>query len=98
SRAWSDGRHGDFALIEADWLIAANRGLAVLAGRESEPGRLLLSGRADAARASVREWRRHFGDRYYLELVRSQRADEDAFVTAAVTLAVDLDVPVLASN
>jgi DNA polymerase-3 subunit alpha len=98
SRAWSDGRHGDFALIEADWLIAANRGLAVLAGRESEPGRLLLSGRADAARACVREWRRHFGDRYYLELVRSQRADEDAFVTAAVTLAVDLDVPVLASN
>ena len=32
SRAWSDGRHGDFALIEAQWLIEANRGLAVLAG------------------------------------------------------------------
>ena len=45
SRAWADGRHGDFALIDSAWLIEANRGLIVLAGRESEPGRMLVSGR-----------------------------------------------------
>ena len=98
SRAWADGRHGDFALIESAWLIEANRGLIVLAGRDSEPGRMLVSGRDEAARESVREWQRHFGDRFYFELVRTQRADEEAFVSAAVSLAVELDVPVIASN
>ena len=98
SRAWADGRHGDFALIEAEWLIEANCGLAVLAGRESEPGRLLINGRREAAVECVREWQRSFGDRYYLELVRTQRADEEVFVAAAVSLAVTLDVPVVASN
>ncbi|HMM66371.1 MAG TPA: DNA polymerase III subunit alpha [Dokdonella sp.] len=98
SRAWADGRHGDFALIEAEWLIEANRGLIILAGRDSEPGRMLLSGREDAARECVREWQRHFRDRLYLELVRTQRADEDRFVAAAVALAVELDVPAVASN
>jgi DNA polymerase-3 subunit alpha len=98
SRAWADGRHGNFALLESAWLIEANCGLIALAGRDSEPGRMLVSGRDEAARESVREWQRHFGDRFYLELVRTQRADEEAFVAAAVTLAVELDVPVIASN
>ncbi|MEO8011875.1 MAG: PHP domain-containing protein, partial [Dokdonella sp.] len=44
SRAWADGRHGDHALIEADWLRGAHEGLIVLAGRDSEAGRLLLGG------------------------------------------------------
>ena len=98
SRAWSQGRHGNFALIEADWLFEAGAGLIVLAGRESETGQLLLSGREDAARECVREWQRRFPDRYYLELVRTQRADEEAFIAAAVKLAIELDVPAMASN
>ncbi|MEZ5460852.1 DNA polymerase III subunit alpha [Dokdonella sp.] len=98
SRAWSQGRHGDLALIESSWLIEANRGLIVLAGRESEPGKLLVNGREEAARECVREWQRHFPDRLYLELVRTQRADEDVHVAAAVKLAVELAIPVVASN
>ena len=98
SRAWAQGRHGDYALVDADWLREAGAGLIVLAGRDSEAGRLLLAGRADAARGWVREWQRDFGDRLYLELVRSQRVDEDAYVAAAIALAGELDVPVVASN
>ncbi|MBN8481877.1 MAG: DNA polymerase III subunit alpha [Xanthomonadales bacterium] len=98
SRAWAEGRHGDHALIDAEWLREAGAGLILLVGRDSETGRLLLAGRTDAARASLREWQRDFGDRVYLELVRTQRADEDAFVGAAIALAGELDVPVVASN
>ncbi|HQW76531.1 MAG: DNA polymerase III subunit alpha [Dokdonella sp.] len=98
SRAWAEGRHGDFALIEADWLFAANRGLIVLAGRESDVGAMLLGGREELARARMGEWMRHFPDRYYFELVRTQRADEEAFIAAAVDLAIDLDLPAIASN
>ena len=98
SRAWADGRHGDFALVEAEWLFEANRGLIVLAGRESDVGAMLLGGREDLARAHMAEWMRHFPDRYYFELVRTQRADEDAFIAAAVDLAIALDLPAVASN
>ncbi|MGB0135116.1 DNA polymerase III subunit alpha [Dokdonella sp.] len=98
SRAWAHGRHGDHALIESAWLVEASRGLIVLAGRESEVGKLLVNGREEAARECVREWQRHFPDRFYLELVRTQRADEDVHVAAAVELAVQLQVPVVASN
>ena len=98
SRAWADGRHGDFALVEAEWLFEANRGLIVLAGRESDVGAMLLGGREDLARAHMAEWMRHFPDRYYFELVRTQRADEEAFIAAAVELAIALDLPAVASN
>jgi DNA polymerase-3 subunit alpha len=98
SRAWADGRHGDYALLERDWLFAENEGLIVLAGRESDVGKAVLAGRDDAARDSVREWLRYFPDRFYLELVRTQRADEEAHVAATVALAAELDVPVVASN
>ncbi len=98
SRAWADGRHGDFALVDAEWLFEANQGLIVLAGRESDVGKCLLGGREEAARACADAWRRHFPDRYYFELVRTQRADEEAFIAAAVNLAITLDLPAVASN
>lgn len=98
SRAWADGRHGDFAMIEAEWLFAANEGLIVIAGRESEVGKFVLTGRDAAARECVRDWQKHFDDRLYLEVVRTQRADEEAHVTATIALASELNVPLLASN
>ncbi|MEO7934856.1 MAG: DNA polymerase III subunit alpha, partial [Dokdonella sp.] len=98
SRAWAEGRHGDFALIEAEWLFEANRGLIVLAGRESDVGKLLLSGREDLARECTNAWLRHFPDRLYFELVRTQRADEETFIATAVNLAIALDIPAVASN
>ncbi|HOX71310.1 MAG TPA: DNA polymerase III subunit alpha [Dokdonella sp.] len=98
SRAWSDGRQGDFALLDPAWLIEANRGLILLAGRDSDVGRLLTSGREDAARECARDWQRHFGDRFYLELVRTHRTGEDTFVTTAVNLAIELDLAAVASN
>ncbi len=98
SRAWADGRHGDFAMIETDWLREAGDGLIVLAGRDSDIGRCLLAGRDEAARECMRAWQGVFGDRLYLELVRTQRTDEDIFVAAAIALAVEFDIPVVASN
>ncbi|MEO7198935.1 MAG: DNA polymerase III subunit alpha [Dokdonella sp.] len=98
SRAWAEGRHGDFALIEADWLHQANEGLILLAGRESDVGRALLGGSSDGAREALGNWQQHFADRLYLELVRSERNDEAVFINEALVLAGELDVPVVASN
>ncbi len=40
----------------------------------------------------------HFPDRYYLELIRTGRADEEAYLHAAVQLAEERGIPVVATN
>ncbi len=98
SRAWSDGRRGDHAAIHPDWLLDWNEGLIALAGRESEIGRCLLSGNDELAHASASAMLRLFPDRLYLELVRSERSDEETFIAAAIALAGVQEIPVVASN
>ncbi len=84
--------------IDADWLQAANAGLIALAGHDSDVGRLLAAGRADAAYARAQAWRALFPDRLYMEVARVQRPNEEAFLTSALKLAATLDLPVVASN
>ncbi len=98
SRAWSDGRRGDHAAIHPDWLTEWSEGLIALAGRDSEIGRCLLSGNDELAHASASALLRLFPDRLYLELVRSERSDEETFIGAAIALAGVQEIPVVASN
>ncbi|MET0229523.1 MAG: DNA polymerase III subunit alpha, partial [Rhodanobacteraceae bacterium] len=98
SRAYAEGRHGDLAIVDLEWLDAANAGLIALAGRESEIGRLILGGRDDYARARADRMRARFPDRFYLEAARTHRPNEDVFLEGALALAETLDLPVVASN
>ena len=99
SRAWQEGQHGGRALVEAGWLTpAATDGLIALLGRESEPARIALSQGHDAALAKLRPLASLFPDRLYLELVRCGREGEEAWNAAALALAAELDLPVVASN
>ena len=99
SRAWREGQHGGHALIEAGWLHAeATHGLIALLGRESEVGRVEVNQGLDAALVKLRALVRLFPDRLYLELTRCGRDGEENWNTAALALATELALPVLASN
>jgi DNA polymerase-3 subunit alpha len=98
SRSFTDGRHGDRALVEPSWFEGHSAGLIALAGRESDIGRHLVAGKRDAALASAQAWLRHFDDRLYLELTRCGHADEAHFIPAALQLAAEADCPVVATN
>jgi DNA polymerase-3 subunit alpha len=98
SRAYAEGRHGEHALVDIGWLDTANGGLIALAGRDSDIGRLLVTGRDEAAHARADWWRTRFPDRLYLEATRTHRSGEDAFLAGALELAGTLDLPVVASN
>jgi len=99
SRAWREGQHSGRALIEAAWLHAeATYGLIALLGRESEVGRIALNQGLDAALAKLRPLVRLFPDRLYLELTRCGRDGEENWNSLALALAVELDLPVVASN
>ncbi len=99
SRAWQEGQHGGRALVEAGWLSAgASSGLIALLGRESEVGRIALNQGVEAALAKLRPLARLFPERLYLELTRCGREGEENWNTAALALAAELGLPVLASN
>ena len=99
SRAWQEGQHGGRALVEAGWLTAdATDGLIALLGRESETARIALSQGHDAALAKLRPLAQLFPDRLYLQLTRCGREGEETWNSAALALAAELGLPVVAGN
>ena len=99
SRAWRDGQHGGRALVDAAWLgTQTTGGLIALLGRDSEVARVALQQGSDAALEKLHPLAQLLPDRLYLELTRCGRDNEESWNTAALALAAELALPVLASN
>ncbi len=100
SRAYVEGRVRGEPMIRRDWLDREScEGLIALSGGpRGDVGHSLLVGHFDEARERLADWRDIFGDRYYLELVRTGRSDEEGCVEASLLLASEEAVPVVASN
>src|SRR5215831_12895742 len=98
SRSYIEGRHGDHAIVQPDWLAGLSEGLIALAGRDSDIGRLLHAGKHDAALVRTRDWLRRFGDRWYFELTRCGHADEEHFINDVLQVAAEADCPAVATN
>jgi DNA polymerase-3 subunit alpha len=99
SRAYLEGQRQAIPVIEHAWLSAHSEGLIALSGgRLGEIGVALVSGREAEAKAALVEMMNIYPDRFYLELQRTSRADEDDYIHAAVSLAEQCDCPVVATN
>ncbi len=99
SRSFREGQSGGIPYIQKDWFIAGNEGLIALSGgRDGEIGQMLLAQEDGAAESCLDFWTSTFPDRFYLELQRTGRQQEDDYVDAAVTLAATAQVPVVATN
>ncbi|MGY3232097.1 DNA polymerase-3 subunit alpha [Luteibacter sp. HA06] len=99
SRAWREGQGTGRALVDATWMHPESvRGLIAVAGRESELARVALGAGLPAAGLRLESLRRLFPDRLYLELTRTGRQHEEDWVRAAMALAGDYELPVIASN
>ncbi len=99
SRAYLEGQQQGVPRIRRDWLEGASDGLIALSGgRCGDVGQALLSGNVDEARRLAAGWAALFPDRYYLELQRTGREQEEDYLHAAVELALAQDLPVVASN
>jgi DNA polymerase-3 subunit alpha len=99
SRSYQENQHQGVPMLMDDWLETANEGLIVLSGgREGRIGSALLAGRPDEARREAERMSQRFGDRFYLELQRTGRPREEAYIEAAVDLAAELGIPPVATN
>jgi DNA polymerase III subunit alpha len=98
SRSYTAGQSRGRPLVKRAWLDEVGAGLIALSGRDGELGRALMSRRQDQAKACAAEWRRRFGDRFYLEVARCGRPDDEAHLRAAVAFASEAGIPVVATN
>ena len=89
----------EHGLLERQWILSEPEGLIALSGgSEGDVGRALLAGDASRAGCLADEWARAFGDRYYIEVRRTERAGEDEYLRAAVDLCRARSLPVVATN
>jgi len=99
SRSYHDGQQGGHATLEKDWLAEHSEDLIVLSGGvHGALGQQLLSQNEAQVQIELDYWQKYFPDRFYLELQRTGREHENAYIEAAVELAIRENLPVVASN
>ncbi|XOD70051.1 MAG: DNA polymerase III subunit alpha [Sodalis sp. (in: enterobacteria)] len=86
-------------VIDRDWLIKHHDGLILLSGaRKGDVGKFLMRGNISQVEYCLAFYDRYFPDRYYLELIRTGRANEERYLHTAVDLADRLGLLVVATN
>jgi DNA polymerase-3 subunit alpha len=87
------------ATIKFEWLKELNEGLIALSGAQAGPiGQALVQGDASRAHELALQLGSVFPHRFYIELQRAGRADDEAHVAAAVQLAARIKLPVVATH
>ncbi|MGQ3083233.1 MAG: DNA polymerase III subunit alpha [Hydrogenophaga sp.] len=99
ARAWTRNVGRGQALVQRDWLQECNAGLILISGAQAGPvGQALLQGDAQRAADIALQLSTMFTHRFYIELQRAGRADDERHVAQAVQLAARLHLPVVATH
>ena len=100
SQSFLEGQQNHQPTVCRDWLDKAGcEGLIALSGgRSGDIGRLLVNNHEKNAEQRLDAWLEVFGDRFYLEITRTGRPDEDDCLQRTLALASRRSVPVVATN
>jgi len=101
ARAWTQNvaRGQSQAVCKLEWLQELNGGLIALSGAQAGPlGAALLQGHAERATQVALQMAGLFPHRFYVELQRAGRPEDEPHVIAAVQLAARLGLPVVATH
>jgi DNA polymerase-3 subunit alpha len=99
ARAWTQQGSKPQASVKLAWLSELNEGLLALSGAQAGPvGQALVQGDESRAFEVALQLSSIFVHRFYLELQRAGRVDDEAHVIAAVQLAARMGLPVVATH
>ena len=88
SKAYQQGQTVHGASLRQSWIKDHSEGLIALSGGiEGDIGKALLNDKVPLADDRLQWWKNLFVDRFYLDLQRLSRPDDDRYVYAAVKLA-----------
>jgi len=69
-----------------------------LGPRQGQVARQVIAGNASEALRIAAHWQSVFGDRFYLEVQRTRRPQEEAWIAGAVEISATLGIPLVATN
>lgn len=98
TRSYIEGQERGVPMIRKAWLSGASAGLIALAGKSADVGQALLAGNRAAAEAALADWMTLFPERFYLEVQRTGRPQDEEYLHEAVALAAAEGVPLVATN
>ena len=99
SKAFQQGQYHGAPYIQRSWLTEHNEGVIALSGgRHGDIGVALLSGNHKEAQQFAKQWQADFPNRFYIELQRTGRENEEDYLHSAVQLASEQQIPVVATN
>jgi DNA polymerase-3 subunit alpha len=99
ARAWTRNVVKAQGVCKLAWLQELGEGLILLSGAQAGPvGQALVQGDESRAAEVALQLAGLFPHRFYLELQRAGRADDEAHVAAAAQLAARLKLPVVATH
>jgi len=98
SRAWQEGQDKGVPRLDLDWLEGCTDGLIALSG--TTDGIFVQGSGSPVAvtRELIEPWLNRFPDRFYLELSRTGRPGEEAWIASALEAAEAFGLPVVATN
>ncbi|MCK5521944.1 MAG: DNA polymerase III subunit alpha [Thiomargarita sp.] len=99
SRSYTEGQENNVPYLHRQWLNGATEGIIALSGGcEGEIGQALLAEDIHLAKQRLNDFKLLFPQRFYIELQRTGRLHEEEYIHAAVELALETDIPVVATN
>ena len=99
ARAYTQNSVKGQAVIKFAWLKALNDGLILLSGAQAGPvGQALVQGDAARAQQAALQLAALFPNRFFIELQRTGRIDDETHVAGSVKLAQRMNLPVVATH
>jgi len=99
SRSYTEGQQRGIPIIHFDWIADCAEGLIILSGgRDGDVGKAVLAGNHQLAAECLGTWNALFPNRYYLELQRTGRENEETYLHAVIGMAQGSNTAVVATN
>jgi len=99
ARGWTQNVLKAQSVVQMAWLQELSEGLILLSGAQAGPvGQALVQGDTSKAAEVALQLASIFPHRFYLELQRAGRPEDEPHVVAAVQLAARLGLPVVATH
>ena len=99
SRSYMKGQKLGIPRVQRSWIEEFSEGVIALSGAcDGDVGYALLAGNKAQASARLKHWLKVFPDRYYLEVQRTGRTNEDEYLHEVIALATETNTAVVATN
>jgi DNA polymerase III subunit alpha len=99
SKAYLEGQHLGVAMVDQQWVADHADGLIALSGGlQGDVGQAIVRGDVATAKRHLQTWQTLFPNRFYIELQRTGRPQENEYIDQVMPLAAELQLPVVATN